>query len=243
MGKKDEGWWSGFRRGLLVGLLIFAGGSAAVAWIAGGQGQPPLSSEQKRVLVEYGFDPVIIEPEVQIIEKLRYIKVPAEVPVREAITVEATDTVPAVEYIEVPADCPEVGPVTFETELEAVVAGVPPDLFGKGHLSVKASGPGDWWTAESNRDLKPGEITFSLTKEAADRPRWRRRLWLGALGTDGAYGPVVSASLERGRWAALASLGAVWVNPPRFPDPYQELSISPTVEPVLAFQVSRRRQP
>ena len=70
---------------------------------------------------------------------------------------------------------------------------------------AEASGPG--WIAERG-PIVSDEVTFEVVE--TEKPKWSRRWWFGGMRAGSTYGPTISASLERRRWAAQLGVGVLF---------------------------------
>ena len=229
-----------FWRGFVVACLLAASTWAIAAWKLSSP-DPPLSREQLQVRADAGFERVVV------VEKI--VEVPIEIPVEVPITERVIVEVPGREvevirtvYVDKPApgiECPELGTVILGGGCELYVSDTKGQRHIKGWFDAYAKAVDGSWLAKDRRPIRPEEITYEMVRVDPE-PLWTRRWWFGALSGEGTFGPMVSWSVSKRRWAAQLGAGALLRVDRQSIVDYDYSSTSHETEPVFFLQLSRR---
>jgi len=231
----------GRRQGVLAALLLFAVTAAIASWKLSAP-QPELSRDQLKVRTDAGFERVVV------VEKI--VQVPVEVlvpgvPITERILVEVpgkeVEVIRTV-YVDKPApgiECPELGTVILGGGCELYVSDTKGQRHIKGWFDAYAKAVDGSWLAKDRRPIRPEEITYEMVRVDPE-PLWTRRWWFGALSGEGTFGPMVSWSVSKRRWAAQLGAGALLRVDRQSIVDYDYSSTSHETEPVFFLQLSRR---
>jgi len=231
----------GRRQGVLAALLLFAVTAAIASWKLSAP-QPELSRDQLKVRTDAGFERVVV------VEKI--VEVPVEVlvpgvPITERILVEVpgkeVEVIRTV-YVDKPApgiECPELGTVILGGGCELYVSDTKGQRHIKGWFDAYAKAVDGSWLAKDRRPIRPEEITYEMVRVDPE-PLWTRRWWFGALSGEGTFGPMVSWSVSKRRWAAQLGAGALLRVDRQSIVDYDYSSTSHETEPVFFLQLSRR---
>lgn len=221
-------------QGILIGVVLTGTAVFALPRLTYHE---PLSSEQRHVLAEHGFTPMVLKETITI-------ELPGEpgkpYPVKELVKVNVPPAYvePEIVYRDRPeTDCPEweVGPVEIGGGCEVRIVG---DM-AQGLWDCQVAGS-DW--KASRGPLVATEVRFEASKEG-QVSRWKRHWFAGPIKARDGWGGAVGISGQGHKWLAQVQVGAV---------PYDDESLvlsdgepigfstTTTYEPLFQVSLGRR---
>jgi len=198
--------------------------------------QEPLSSKQKHVLAEHGFEPMTVVKEIHTT-----VPVPVEVIVKERFEVRVPGDVVEVvrtEYVEVQGECLTMGIGILE-----IGGGCEIDVVGtmaRAFWDCRVESDQGWHSERG--PVLADSVIFEVAKDAQE-PRWKRHWGLLAMKSKDGWGGLGAVTGQGRKWMGMVGLGAM---------PYKEESLvfsdgypvasnsSTTYEPVFQFGGFRR---